>query len=116
VRSYDCYGVWQNPNTDTFSKKRFSVFVHSRFIFYFLECDFASSHTTIIRSCANQLLPIYSSLLQLFANMTSTADKNCTYLISTEKSTSVQQEDICKDLESAEVAHKIRYAWIVSLK
>ena len=40
--------------------------------------------------------------------MTSTADKNCTYLISTEKSTSVQQEDICKDLESPDVGPKIR--------
>ena len=40
--------------------------------------------------------------------MTSAADKNCTFLISTEKSSSVQQEDICKDLESPEVPNKIR--------
>ena len=33
----------------------------------------------------------------------SSIDKNCTYLISTEKSTSIQQEDICKDLESNEI-------------
>ena len=38
----------------------------------------------------------------------SQSDKNCTYLISTEKSASVQQEDICKDLENVEVASKIK--------
>ena len=37
-----------------------------------------------------------------------TIDKNCTYLISTEKSTTVQQEDICKDLESNEAPNKIK--------
>ena len=41
--------------------------------------------------------------------MASSADKNCTYLISTEKAGSIQQEDICKDLESTEVASKIRF-------
>lgn len=40
--------------------------------------------------------------------MASQADKNCTYLISTEKSSSFQQEEICKDLESPEVATKIK--------
>ena len=40
--------------------------------------------------------------------MSSANDKNCTFLISTEKSSSVQQEDICKDLESPEVATKVR--------
>jgi hypothetical protein len=39
----------------------------------------------------------------------STIDKNCSYLISTEKSTTVQQEDICKDLESSEMSNKIKY-------
>lgn len=40
--------------------------------------------------------------------MTSSVDKHCTFLISTEKSSSLQQEDICKDIESPEVAHKVR--------
>lgn len=41
--------------------------------------------------------------------MTSSAvDKNCTFLISNEKSVGLQQEDICKDLESNEVSVKIR--------
>ena len=40
--------------------------------------------------------------------MTSSADRNCTYLINTEKSSSVQQEDICKDLESPELPVKIK--------
>ena len=40
--------------------------------------------------------------------MASAADKNCTFLISTERSGSVQQEDICKDLESIEIPNKIR--------
>jgi hypothetical protein len=40
--------------------------------------------------------------------MSSSADKNCTYLISTEKSSSVQQDEICKDLENVEVASKIK--------
>ena len=33
-------------------------------------------------------------------------DKNCTFLISTEKSTSVQQEDVVKMLESTDIAEK----------
>ncbi len=37
----------------------------------------------------------------------SAIDKNCTFLISTEKSTGVQQDDICKMLESTEVSTKI---------
>jgi len=41
--------------------------------------------------------------------MTSSADRNCTYLISTEKSSSVLQEDICKDLESQDIQIKIKY-------
>jgi hypothetical protein len=40
--------------------------------------------------------------------MSSSSDKYCTFLISTEKSSSIQQEDICKDLENPEVASKIR--------
>lgn len=40
--------------------------------------------------------------------MTSSIDKNCTFLISTEKAGSVQQEEICKDLESSEIANKIK--------
>ena len=40
--------------------------------------------------------------------MSSTADKNCTFLISTERSTSIQQEDICKDLENADIPIKVR--------
>lgn len=40
--------------------------------------------------------------------MSSTIDKNCTYLISTEKSGSTQQEEICKDLESSEMPSKIK--------
>ena len=42
--------------------------------------------------------------------MTSTIDKNCTYLISTEKAGSVLQEEICKDLENPDVAQKIKYS------
>ncbi len=38
----------------------------------------------------------------------SQSDKNCTYLISTEKSASVQQEDICKELENPDVAVKAK--------
>ena len=37
----------------------------------------------------------------------SAIDKNCTFLISTDKSSGVQQDDICKMLESTEVPHKI---------
>lgn len=37
----------------------------------------------------------------------SAIDKNCTFLISTEKSTGVSQDDICKLLESPEVHNKI---------
>ena len=40
--------------------------------------------------------------------MTSQSDKNCTFLISTEKSARIQQEDICKDLESVDIAVKIK--------
>ena len=40
--------------------------------------------------------------------MASQSDKNCTFLISTEKSASIQQDDICKDLEDADVAIKIK--------
>lgn len=40
--------------------------------------------------------------------MTSVVEKNCTYLISTEKSTSFQQEDICKDLESKTNSVKVK--------
>ena len=43
-----------------------------------------------------------------FFAMSSSSDKYCTFLISTEKSTSILQEDICKDLENPEVASKIR--------
>ncbi len=37
----------------------------------------------------------------------SSADKNCTFLISTEKSTQHQQDDVCKLIESSEVPKKI---------
>lgn len=40
--------------------------------------------------------------------MSSASDRNCTYLISTEKSSSVLQEDICKDLENSNVETKIK--------
>ena len=40
--------------------------------------------------------------------MTSSIDKNCTFLISTEKAGSIQQEEICKDLENSDVAMKIK--------
>lgn len=40
--------------------------------------------------------------------MTSAIDKNCTFLISNEKASGLQQEDICKDLESNDVEIKIR--------
>jgi hypothetical protein len=40
--------------------------------------------------------------------MTSAIDKNCTFLILNERSSSVSQEDICKDLESSDVQNKIR--------
>lgn len=39
----------------------------------------------------------------------STVDRNCTFLISSEKSSQLQQEEICKDLESNEIASKIRF-------
>eukprot|EP01035_Chromulina_nebulosa_P019621 gene19621-25530_t len=38
----------------------------------------------------------------------SAIDKYCTFLISTEKSTQIQQEEICKDLESNEITNKIK--------
>lgn len=40
--------------------------------------------------------------------MSSSNDKNCTFLVSTEKSGVAQQEDICKDLESHDVALKAK--------
>lgn len=40
--------------------------------------------------------------------MSSAIDKNCTFLIANEKSGTVLQEEICKDLESSEVASKVR--------
>jgi hypothetical protein len=44
--------------------------------------------------------------------MSSVIDKNCTFLISTEKSGTVPQEEICKDLESSDVPAKIRFVAI----
>jgi coatomer subunit beta len=35
------------------------------------------------------------------------SDKNCTFLISTERATGVQQDDICKDLESSDIHVKV---------
>ena len=49
-----------------------------------------------------------ANLLHFFV-MTSAIDKNCTFLISNDKSGSVTQEEICKDLESSEVESKVRY-------
>jgi coatomer subunit beta len=40
--------------------------------------------------------------------MTSAVDKNCTFLIASEKTSQVQQEDICKDLESNDIQIKIK--------
>lgn len=40
--------------------------------------------------------------------MSSTIDRNCTFLINTEKSSTIQQEDICKDLEQTDITIKIR--------
>lgn len=40
--------------------------------------------------------------------MSSQSDRNCTFLISTEKSASIQQDDICKDLENQDVEIKIK--------
>ena len=40
--------------------------------------------------------------------MTSAIDKNCTFLILNDKSGSIQQEEICKDLESADINNKIK--------
>jgi len=37
----------------------------------------------------------------------SSADKNCTFLISTEKSTQATQDDIVKLLESPEIPNKV---------
>jgi hypothetical protein len=42
------------------------------------------------------------------ATTLSAIDKNCTFLISNDKSGSIQQEEICKDLESSDVNSKIR--------
>lgn len=43
------------------------------------------------------------------SGMATAADRNCTFLISTEKSSSVQQDEICKDIEANDVQSKIRY-------
>lgn len=40
--------------------------------------------------------------------MASVIEKNCTFLISTEKAGSFSQEDICKDLEDPAVESKVR--------
>lgn len=40
--------------------------------------------------------------------MTSAIDKNCTFLIASERTSQIQQEDICKDLESSDVQLKVR--------
>ena len=45
----------------------------------------------------------------------SAIDKNCTFLISNDKSGSIQQEEICKDLESSDVNSKIRYFYLDKL-
>ena len=47
--------------------------------------------------------------------MASAADRNCTFLISTEKSTSVQQDEICKDIEANDVQRKIKYYYTLPL-
>lgn len=47
--------------------------------------------------------------------ITSAIDKNCTFLISNEKSASIQQEEICKDLESSDVNNKIRFGFTLFL-
>jgi hypothetical protein len=44
--------------------------------------------------------------------MATALDKNCTFLISTEKASALQQEEILKDLESAEVSSKVRFDYI----
>jgi hypothetical protein len=46
-----------------------------------------------------------------FDIMTSAVDKNCTFLISNEKSSGLQQDDICKDLESNDIAIKTRFSF-----
>jgi hypothetical protein len=46
------------------------------------------------------------------ATSLSAIDKNCTFLISNDKSGSIQQEEICKDLESSDVNSKIRYYYL----
>lgn len=49
--------------------------------------------------------------------MTSAIDKNCTFLISNDKSgNSVTQEEILKDLETNDVAAKIRLVITVAQK
>ena len=40
--------------------------------------------------------------------MSSSIDKNCTFLVATDRSSSLTQEDICKDIESGEIPLKIR--------
>ncbi len=46
----------------------------------------------------------------------SAIDKNCTFLIANEKSGTVLQEEICKDLESNDINNKIRYELIAESK
>jgi coatomer subunit beta len=41
------------------------------------------------------------------ASSASTNEKNCTFLISTEKASAINQDDVCKDLEKSEVSSKI---------
>lgn len=54
-------------------------------------------------------------LLLFSLKMISAIDKNCTFLISNEKSTGASQEDICKDLESSDVNSKIRLVTILTI-
>ena len=49
-----------------------------------------------------------NSSSQCYSVMSSAIDKNCTFLIANDKSASVSQEEICKDLESTEVGSKVR--------
>jgi hypothetical protein len=48
--------------------------------------------------------------------MATALDKNCTFLISTEKAGTLQQEDILKDLESSDVNSKIRCVQLITSK
>ncbi len=67
-------------------------------------------------ACVNLLSSGDSYLLDTFKflsvaeeKMTSSVDKNCTFLISNDKFSGVQQEEICKDLESSDITVKTRY-------